>query len=173
MGRLSQTGAYRDYARSFERDLEEMARHFPRIEDQVGFVAVRGDRVDAAEAIGAPAVYARVHDRLLRAYTIDAIDDTHGEPAAEKGAEFRAPEDFLRAIASAPYASGPSLGKGTDLRLNGAAVGGCVLECGGVVHLMAFPNSTHADRSGNGGPSDSRPNGGGGRIRSRRWWSRQ
>jgi hypothetical protein len=184
MGNPSRTGAYRDYARSFERDLEEMARHFARIEGQVGFVAVRGNRVDGLEAVGEPAVYAQVHERLLRAYTIDAIDDTHAESAhaiddaragssTEKGVEFLAPEDFLRAIASSAYETGPSLGQGTDLRLSGEALGGCALECGGIVHLMAFPNPTRADRSGDGGPRRGRTSGcSGGRIRSRRSWSR-
>jgi hypothetical protein len=184
MGSPSKTGAYRDYARSFGRDLDEMARHFQRIEGQVGFVAVRGNRVDGVEAVGDPAVYARVHDRLLRAYTIDAIDDTHAESAhaiddarakssTAKGVEFLAPEDFLRAIASSAYETGPSLGQGTDLRLSGEALGGCALECGGIVHLMAFPNPTHADRSGDGGPRRGRTSGdSGGRIRSRRFWNR-
>jgi hypothetical protein len=173
MGNPSETGAYRDYARSFGRDLDEMARYFQRIEGQVGFVAVRGNRVDGVEAVGDPAVYARVHDRLLRAYTIDAIDDTHAESSTEKGVEFLAPEDFLRAIASSAYQAGPSLGQGTDLRLSGEALGGCALECSGIVHLMAFPNPTHADRSGNGGLRRDRTSGSsGGRIRSRRWQSR-
>jgi hypothetical protein len=168
MGNPSKTGAYRDYARSFGRDLDEMARHFQRIEGQVGFVAVRGNRVDGVEAVGDPAVYARVHDRLLRAYTIDAIDDARAESSKEKGVEFLAPEDFLRAIASSAYETGPSLGQGTDLRLSGEALGGCALECGGIVHLMAFPNPTHADRPGNGGPRRDRTSGCSGRIRSRR-----
>lgn len=172
-GSPSKTGAYRDYARSFGRDLQEMARHFHPVEGQVGFVAVRGDRVDGVEAVGDSAVYAGVHDRLLRAYTIDAIDGTRTESASGKGVEFLAPEDFLRTIASTAYQRGPSLGQGTDLRLSGEAVGGCALECGGIVHLMAFPNPTHTDRSGNGGSWRNGTTGGSsGRIRSRRWWSR-
>jgi len=168
----SKTGAYRDYARSLGRDLGEMARYFPQIEEQVGFVAVRGDRVEGVEAVGDLAVYARVHDRLLRAYTIDAIDDKQAEPPTEKGVEFLAPEDFLRAIASSSYQAGPSLGQGTDLRLSGQGLGGCALECGGIVHLMAFPNSAHADHSGNGGPHRNRTSGdSGGRIH--RWLSRR
>jgi hypothetical protein len=184
MGNPSKTGAYRDYARSFGRDLDEMARHFQRIEGQVGFVAVRGNRVDGVEAVGDPAVYARVHDRLLRAYTIDAIDDTHAEsahsmngtsakPVTGKGVEFLAPEDFLRAIASSAYETGSSLGQGTDLRLSGEALGGCALECGGIVHLMAFPNPDRVDRSGNGGSRGGRTWGGGGRFFSRRFWNRR
>ena len=170
----SETGAYRDYARSLGQDLDEMARHFQQIEGQVGFVAVRGNRVDGVEAVGDPAVYARVHDRLLRAYTIDAIDGAHAESAPAKGAEFLAPEDFLRAIADSAYQTGPSLGQGTDLRLSGETVGGCALECGGIVHLMAFPNPTHAGRSGNGESRGGRTTGdSGGRIRSRRWWNHQ
>jgi hypothetical protein len=174
MRKPSETGAYRDYARSLGRDLEEMSRHFERVEGQLGFVAVRGNRVEGAEAVGDPAVYARVHDRLLRAYTIDAIDDAPPEKGVDfvEGVEFAAPEDFLRAVTSSAYEMGPSLGQGSDLRLSGEAVGGCALECGGIVHLMAFPNSPHADRSGNGGSRRNSTTGGGGRIRNRRWWSR-
>ena len=170
----SKTGAYRDYARSLGTALQEMARHFQPIEGQVGFVAVRGDRVDGVEAVGDPAVYAEVHDRLLRAYTIDAIDGTHAESASGQGAEFLAPEDFLRSIASSAFERSPSLGQGTDLRLSGEAVGGCALECGDIVHLMAFSNSTHTVRSGNGEPRRGRATGNSsGRIFSRRWWCGQ
>ncbi|MBW2578942.1 MAG: hypothetical protein JRE38_12875 [Deltaproteobacteria bacterium] len=170
----SKTGAYRDYARSLGADLQEMARYFQPIEGQVGFVAVRGDRVDGVEAVGDPAVYAAVHDRLLRAYTIDAIDGTHAESAPGQGVEFLAPEDFLRTIASSAFERSPSLGQGTDLRLSGEAVGGCALECGEIVHLMAFSNSTHTVRSGNGELRRGRATGNSsGRIFSRRWWCGQ
>jgi hypothetical protein len=170
----SKTGAYRDYARSLGADLQEMARHFQPIEGQVGFVAVCGDRVDGVEAVGDPAVYAGVHDRLLRAYTIDAIDGTHAELVPGQGVEFLAPEDFLRTIASSAYERSPSLGQGTDLRLSGETVGGCALECGDIVHLMAFPNPTHTVRSSNGEPWRDRTTGNSsGRIRSRLRWSRR
>ncbi len=171
MGSPSRTGAYRDYAHSLGRDLEEMARHFQPIEGQVGFVAVRGDRVDGVEAVGDSAVYAAVHDRLLRAYTIDAIDGTHAGSAPGQGVEFLTPEDFLRAIANSGCERSPSLGQGTDLRLSGESVGGCALECGDIVHLMAFPNPAHTVRSSNGGVWRDRTTGNGsGRIRSRPWW---
>jgi hypothetical protein len=170
----SKTGAYRDYARSLGTDLQEMARYFQPIEGQVGFVAVRGDRVDGVEAVGDPAVYAEVHDRLLRAYTIDAIDGRHAERAPGQGAEFLAPEAFLRAIASSAFERSPSLGWGADLRLSGKAIGGCALECGDIVHLMAFSNSTHPVRSRNGETRRGRATeNGSGRIFSRRWWCGQ
>ena len=173
MASPSKTTAYRDYAHSFRHDLSEMARYFQPIERQVGFVAVRGDRVDGIEAVGDPAVYAHVHDRLLRAYTIDAIEGTHVDSAAE-GVAFLAPEDFLRTVATGAYQSGPSLGEGTDLRFSGDEVSGCALECGGIVHLMAFPRPIQADRSGNLGSTRDQTEGGSrGRIRSRRWWSRR
>ena len=129
MASPSKTGAYRDYASSRRRDLAEMARQFQPIDGQVGFVAIRDDRLDGVEAVGDPAVYAQVHDRLLHAYTIDAIEGGT-EPASEKGVEFLTPEDFLGTIASSAYESGPSLGQGTDLRLRGEEVSGCALECG-------------------------------------------
>jgi hypothetical protein len=183
MSNRSKTGAYRDYARSHEKVLKKMARHFQPIEGQVGFVAVRGERVDGVEAVGDPAVYARVHGRLLHAYTIDSVEGACAKSGKAKGVESLAPEDFLRRIASTGYQSGPSLGQGTDLRLGGGELSGCALECGGIVHLMVFPTPILDDHSfdrsgtssGNGSGIGASGQGrtaasSGGRIRSRRWW---
>ena len=166
----SKTGAYRDYARSHQRDLDAMARHFRPVDGQVGFVAARGDRVEGVEVVGDPAVYVRVHDRLLHAYTIDALEGTPAGLAKEAGIPFLAPEVFLQRVASTTYESGPSLGQGTDLRLNGD-VSGCALDCGGMIHLMAFPTPSRADHPGNDASRRGRTaSDSGGCIRSRRWW---
>jgi hypothetical protein len=139
-GVRSESGAYADYARSRERDIDEIAKSFHVLEDagQVGFVAAIGDEIVGLEAIGRGDVFARVFPTLLHAYAIDAVD---AEQVRESGprARFDRPEAFLAAVASAPVNSGASLAMGHDLRLASDAVEGCALVAEGeLVHLTAF-----------------------------------
>lgn len=142
----SPTGAYEDYARSRGSDLHEIRAAFRPLARQVGFVAAIGDEVVGLEAIGWPGVFASCFERLLSGYAIDAVDhafvrelEEQGEREARRVARFDAPEAFLAALADAPCHSGPSLGLGSDLRIEGGGVAGCALIEGAVVHLTAFP----------------------------------
>jgi hypothetical protein len=142
-GAPSSTRAYADYRESRSSDLDEIGRAFRPVERQVGFVTAIGDGVAGIEAIGSPRAFEQSFRALLRAYAIDAVDaslvNELGAPAERNGSHFDAPESFLEALARAPFASGPSLGAGDDLRFEGPAVSGCALAHEGLVHLMAFP----------------------------------
>jgi hypothetical protein len=109
----------------------------------VGFVAAIGDGVVGIEAIGSPRTFEQSFRALLRAYAIDAVDaslvNELDESVVRGGPQFDAPEPFLEALARAPFTTGPSLGAGADLRLEGPAVTGCALAHEGLVHLNAFP----------------------------------
>jgi hypothetical protein len=59
--------------------------------------------------------------------------------APPPAARFDAPEPFLAALAAARPESGPSLGLGTDLRIENERIHACALVAGEVVHLTAFP----------------------------------
>jgi hypothetical protein len=139
-GVRSDSMAYADYARSRERDIDEIAKSFHVLGDagQVGFVAAIGDEIVGLEAIGRGDVFARVFPTLLHAYAIDAVD---AEQVRESGARARCdrPEAFRAARASAPANSGASVAMGQDLRLASDAVEGCALVAeGALVHLTAF-----------------------------------
>jgi hypothetical protein len=138
----SSTSAYADYRASRSTDLDEVGRAFRPVERQVGFVAAIGDEVVGLEAIGRPEPFEKSFRALLRSYAIDAIDaalvkQLDAAPGRQ-GRRFDAPEPFLEALARTPCASGPSLGAGDDLRLDGAEVAGCALAEGGLVQLTAF-----------------------------------
>ncbi len=139
----SQTLAYEDYARSRGTDVREISRAFRAVPHQVGFVAAIGDEIVGAEVIGRPEVFARAFERLLHGYAIDAVDVAflRTAPEAQSSAPrgFDAPEEFLQALGDAEATSGPSLGEGEDVRLDGQGVAGCALVAGDVVHLTAFP----------------------------------
>jgi hypothetical protein len=135
----SPTSAYSDYAQSLEPELERAARSFPSVAGQVGFVAKTGRRIVGLEAVGDPLVYARVHERLLRAYTIDVVDGKRARSDATTHAAFSEPPAFLEAVAGSRVATSPSLAQGQDLRLQHGSAAGTALVCAEVVHLMAFP----------------------------------
>jgi len=94
------------------------------------------------EAIGRPEVFATAFAGLVRAYVVDAIDAAAVSARPDEpvpATRFDAPEPFLAALAAAPAEQGPSLGLGSDLRIEGEQVCGCALAAGDVVHLTAFP----------------------------------
>jgi hypothetical protein len=136
------SGAYSDYLATRQHDLDEMARVFHSLPDQVGFVACIGEEVAGLEAIGRPEVFAQAYPGLVRGYLIDAIDHAlvrARRPATKPAARFDAPEPFLAALAKAQVGASPSLGLGTDLRIEDARVSACALVADDVVHMTAFP----------------------------------
>ncbi len=135
----SATDSYEDYIRSRQSDLSDLLGAFRPLERQVGFVAVAGGEIVGLEAIGRPDVFAERFEGLVRSYAIDAIDAALGQ--RERGRpQHDSPEAFLAAVARARVETGPSLGLGLDLRIEGADVAGCALVAGQVVHLTAFPS---------------------------------
>jgi hypothetical protein len=149
--RLSRSGvssgshAYAAYARSRRSEHESLAGSFPWVPRQVGFVASIHDAIVGAEVVGDPRIYARVHDRLLRAYTIDAVDGPARPAAPDATPVFDSPEGFLAAVADVPKRGGASLGLGTDLRFASDGLSGCALVWHEPVHLTAF-SGTHGRR---------------------------
>jgi len=140
-GTHSPSDAYADYVASRSSDMGELAKAFHPVPGQVGFVAAIGDEVVGVECVGEPDLFARCFPHLLRSYTIDAVD--HAFLRSRRGEapppSFDAPEEFLAAVAEAPFHTGPSLGAGQDVRIEGERVAGCALADDGIVHLMAFP----------------------------------
>ena len=125
------SGAYADYLATRQRDLEEMASAFRPLPGQVGFVACIGEEVAGLEAIGRPEVFAQAYPGLLRGYLIDAIDHAlvrARRPATKPASRFDAPEPFLAALANARVEASPSLGLGTDLRIEDERVSACALN---------------------------------------------
>jgi hypothetical protein len=94
------------------------------------------------EVIGRPEVFEVDFPALLRAYGLDALDAamlrTLEEPSM-RGPRFSEPESFLDQVAQASCAIRPSLGLGSDIRIESDRVAGCALTCEGLVHATAFP----------------------------------
>jgi hypothetical protein len=141
-GAQSATAAYADYRKSRGGELDELTRAFHLVPAQVGFVVSLGGEITGTEVIGRPEIFAASFPALLHSYAIDAVEAAflrEREVRNGGGVRFDEPEPFLAAVARARASSGPSLGLGDDLRLEGDGVAGCALACGGLVHLTAFP----------------------------------
>jgi hypothetical protein len=155
---VSPTRSYSDYVVQRTSELGEMRSAFRPLADQVGFVAVIGDEVAGIEAIGRPEVFAASFERLVDAYAVDALDHQAVRESLGKrapGAEFSEPEAFLEALRQAPVRSGPSLGLGQDLRLEGERLEGCALAAVELVHLTAYPFTEERERGrGDGDPEE-------------------
>jgi len=138
----SATHAWAAHRESRRHELAEIERAFRPAERQVGFVAMRGDEVVGLEALGRSEAFASSFQSLVRAYAIDAVDAgllCEIEGRDNGTVKFDAPEPFIAALSGAPVSSGPSLGLGSDVRVDTAGVSACALDCEGLVHLTALP----------------------------------
>lgn len=135
------TGAYSDYVRHRAVSVDEILDGLEAAPGQVGFVSALDDRIEGVEGVGDPGVFAQVFPSLLRSYAIDASEGSRRSASEAPPPDESRVASFLEALARAPHAASPSLGEGRDLRIESPLVRGCALDCGGLVHLMAFPSS--------------------------------
>lgn len=108
--------------------LEEFASHFDVAEGQVGAVFAINDRITGMDGFGKPRSFFRMFRKLLESYALDAIDregreETRVEPSLGTGDV----ERFLRIPARSPWEGRPSVGLGTDLRLETEGLIGAAL----------------------------------------------
>jgi hypothetical protein len=158
LGARSATDALDDVYHAARPRLETLAASFPLADGQVGFVAFLDGRAVGADAVHDPATYARLHERLVRGYLLDALE---AGAAGGDGAAGAAGEDgpghtegatgganggptaehahgFLDAAAGVERRPLPTVGRGEYRALAGAIVGGELEVDGDVLHLSAF-----------------------------------
>jgi len=117
--------------------LDTYVRAFHASPAQTGAVVAIGGKVVGLEFFDSAPAFARYLEKLIRAYALDAIDRTEGEPPdAPVGRGARA---FLDLVSATHAERFKALGEGEDLRLTGEGIAGGALVTGGrVVHLAAF-----------------------------------
>ncbi len=126
------------------KDLDEWSKAFTWVDDQVGLLVFVGDEVLGLDLIGDHKLYARLHERLVSGYIMDAMAARH-RAAAQVGLEVA--EEFLVKVRAATRSEAPTVGKGTYRVLSGAVMGGELEEDGRAVHLSAFPAEDDRDRA--------------------------
>jgi hypothetical protein len=141
VGGHTPTGSLHAAYEANRRPIAEFVAAFDIRPDQVGLLAFADGVALGLDVIGAPRLYARVHERLLRGYVLDALEHATAGRAAGTGAlDGLAAQLYLDAVREAPRHAAPTAGLGTYHVLNGIVVGGELLDDSQrVTHLSAFP----------------------------------
>jgi len=115
--------------------VEEFVRAFAWRERQAGVAFAIGGRLLGLDLLDHPATMRRVLPKLVRSYTLDALDS----PAGTDGASVSQLVEFLAQVTSAPSFAQPAVGLGKDVRFGGPTITGaalCVED--GYIHVCAF-----------------------------------
>lgn len=174
LGVRSDTEALDELYAARVRDLGEWADRFPPVDGQVGLLAFFESEPLGLDVVGGRSHWARLHDRILRGYLLDALGGRAGRRAAAAGGSAGAarrgssgspgganapsgsgeaePDEadalrFLAAVRSARRSEAPTVGKGTYRVLSGAVVGGELSDGRLLPHRCAFPADENEDRA--------------------------
>jgi hypothetical protein len=123
-----------------EQDLTSDAAAFPAVETQVGLLAFVADVPLGLDLIGSRSLYAKLHERLLKGYLMDALSS----PARRGIIGPEAPQRYLDSVAAARRIPTRTVGMGTYAVVSGLVIGGELTAYDSVVHLSAFPVGTTA-----------------------------
>jgi hypothetical protein len=103
------------------------------------------------DVIGCPVLYARLHDRLVRGYIMDAL----GSAARGRTISTDAAQYYLDEVSAAGRVDSPTVGAGRYAVLAEKVVGGELTDGDRHVHLSAFPVEPRTRRASGGVPLDA------------------
>ena len=137
MAAPSPTGAMAAIYDKERPSIEEYVKPFRLIDSQVGAIFMIDGKVAGLDAFGKPATFSNVFRKLLESYALDAID--WYDPDKEQKAHKSEVTKFRKAALSADFESRPSVGLGTDIRLESRKVIGFALALDDkVLHISVF-----------------------------------
>ncbi|MBW1680718.1 MAG: hypothetical protein JRF59_08795 [Deltaproteobacteria bacterium] len=137
----SPTGAMASIYEKELPNLQEFTRHFSPVEGQVGAVFLINGEVAGLDAFGKQETFSRAFSKLLPSYALDGLDLL--EPGKKHRVFKRKVSAFLRASCDAPLYPHPSVGVGTDVRMESEDIAGFALVLGKeLVHVSSFPRET-------------------------------
>ena len=146
----SPTGAMASIYEKQMPSIQEYTKQFSLIDGQVGAVFMINGEVTGMDAFGRHETFAKVFNKLLSSYAIDAID--WYDPEKEHKVLKSKVTKFMNASKGASIESHPSVGLGTDLRLESEKVIGFALSLEDqILHLCIFPRED--EQRGNGSDS--------------------
>lgn len=176
LGVDSPTEALDDLYTTRRRALSEWAERFPSVDGQVGLLAFLGAEALGLDVVGGRSHWARLHQRVLRGYLMDALgrgdvrraasgaegpgapaaggSSVGGPSAAGRGGDGGAEPDeadalrFLARVREADRAEAPTVGKGTYVVLSGGVLGAELTDGDLLAHRCAFPPEEDDDRGG-------------------------
>jgi hypothetical protein len=132
----SSTGALDHLYAATADDQHRWAATYTWRTDQVGILAFLGDRPLGMDLIGCIRLYARLHERFVSGYVMDALGcGTAGPEFSEDAAQ-----SYLDRVQAARRIPGPTPGVGSYFVLSGSVIGAELADDQRrAVHLSAFP----------------------------------
>jgi hypothetical protein len=131
LGSHSATGAMRDGFVARGEELSRWFNAFPVVLGQCGFVAAHRGRVLGLEYVSRPDTYGYVHERLVKSYLVDYLNDK-GTATEEIDVA-----QFVRSLDGLGEEAYAAVGYGEDLRYSGPGISGSALvHDGEVVHAV-------------------------------------
>ena len=135
-------------AEIYEKDrpsIQEYTRHFSLMDSQVGAVFMINGEVVGMDSLGKPASFSKIFKKLVESYALDAVDGFN--PEKEHKALKGPVTDFMKATRAAQIENHPSVGLGTDLRIESKKVTGFALSLDDqLLHLCVFARSNGRGR---------------------------
>jgi hypothetical protein len=115
---------------------------FKVVPGQVGLVAFIGGEPVGADLVSLPGVYAQLHHKLVRSYTLGGLFEMKDAPPAADGIAGKA-RQFLEEISQTEEREFPSVGLGTDHRFKGTRFcGAALVHADEVIHAAFFRLNT-------------------------------
>jgi len=166
-GTHSETGAMRGAFESKKAALQGYLDAVAPVDGQQGLLVLLGERVVGLDFLSIPEKYARLHDKLVRSYALEALgvdeagDGDEAGKAPDAAVVREAAEAFLRRLGGLDGQRFKSPGLGWDVRFSGAGLVGSLLTYRGrPIHGAFFDVD--------GEPADARDPGSASRGRSGR-----
>ena len=133
----SETGAMASIFEKERVSLDSYVKHFRLIEGQVGAVFMINGKVVGMDALGKPETFTKVFEKLIRSYALDAVDWFN--PEKEHKYHKSKVTAFLKSALSAHLEPHPSVGLGTDIRMESKKITGFALALDNeVLHVSLF-----------------------------------
>ena len=137
MGAPSPTGAMAAMYDKERPAIEEYVKPFHLIDSEIGAIFMINGKVAGLDAFGKPGTFSNVFKKLLESYALDAID--WYDPDKEQKAFKSEVTKFRKAALAAGAEGHPSVGMGTDFRLESGKVTGFALTLDDkVLHISVF-----------------------------------
>ena len=122
--------------------IEEYVETFSLIDSQIGAIFMINGKVAGLDAFGKPGTFSEVFKKLLESYALDAID--WHDPDKEHKALKSEVTKFRKATLAADAEGRPSVGLGTDFRLESKKVTGFALAFDNkVLHVSIFARTNN------------------------------
>jgi hypothetical protein len=134
---ISHTRAMDDAFKARKNDLDEAQRHFSLIPGQTGILFFNSGKVAGLDLLSSPAALARLHEKLVRSYIIDFLEERKVKYEYQT-IEHKA-RIFLENAATAVPKAFKSPGLGNDHRITTPAIQGAILEYEQeIIHACCF-----------------------------------